>query len=79
MNESMATFVEILRSRSRFQPDQHAYTFLLDGEAGEAHLTYHDLDRQARAIGALQQRFGRPGWFASSLFPVPQGADFNAQ
>ncbi len=76
MNESMATFVEILRSRSRSQPDQHAYTFLLDGEAGEAHLTYRDLDRQARAIGALQQRFGRPGERALLLYPP--GLDYIA-
>ena len=26
-----------------------------------------------------QQRFGRPSWFASSLFPVPQRADFDTQ
>jgi amino acid adenylation domain-containing protein len=47
------TLVELLRWRARQQPDLQAYTFLTDGEAAEVHLTYGELDRQARAIGEM--------------------------
>src|SRR5581483_2209738 len=51
------TLVDILRWRSLNQPDQQAYTFLLDGEAEQASVTYAQLDRQARSIAAtLRER-----------------------
>src|SRR5206468_155512 len=39
-------------SRARLTPEARAYTFLLDGEAAETHVSYGELDRQARAIAA---------------------------
>ena len=50
-----STLVELLRWRALHQADRRAYTFLVDGEAEEVHLTYQELDRQARAIGARLQ------------------------
>ena len=47
-----STLVEILHWRALHQLDRMAYIFLKDGETEEAHLTYADLDRRARAIGA---------------------------
>jgi amino acid adenylation domain-containing protein len=47
----------LLRRRAERQPDQTAFTFLLDGDARAASLTYAELDRRARAIAvALRQR-----------------------
>src|SRR5438128_10205543 len=71
-----ATLVELLRWRALRQPDRRAYTFLLDGETTEAHLTYTDLDRQARAIGAQLQRRGAAGERALLLYPP--GLDYIA-
>lgn len=55
------TLVELLRQRAVHQPDELAYTFLLDGEADEATLTYHELDLAARAIAARLQELGAGG------------------
>jgi 8-amino-7-oxononanoate synthase/acyl carrier protein len=70
------TLVDLLRQRAEFQADDRAYTFLVDGESEEVHLTYRELDRQARAIGA---------WLASqdlrgqrALLLYPPGLDFIA-
>ena len=43
-----STLVELSRRRAEQQGEQRAYTFLLDGEGEEAHLTYAELDRRAR-------------------------------
>jgi acyl-CoA synthetase (AMP-forming)/AMP-acid ligase II len=64
-----STLVEILRQRVLHQPDRLAYTFLLDGETEEAHLTYAGLDRKARAIGARLQSLGARGERALLLYP----------
>jgi acyl-CoA synthetase (AMP-forming)/AMP-acid ligase II len=64
-----STLVEILRRRVIHQPDRLAYTFLLDGETQEAHLTYVDLDQKARAIGARLQSLGAYGERALLLYP----------
>ena len=64
-----STLVEILRRRVIHQPDRLAYTFLLDGETEEAHLTYADLDRKARAIGARLQSLGARGERVLLLYP----------
>src|SRR5690242_581348 len=50
------TLVSLLRWRSVHQPEQIAYFFLADGEH-EFSITYRELDRRARAIGAeLEQQ-----------------------
>lgn len=54
------TLVELLRWRAFHHPDQCAYTFLGDG-GEEVSLTYKELDRQARSIGARLQRLGVMG------------------
>ncbi|MBC7544107.1 MAG: fatty acyl-AMP ligase [Candidatus Sericytochromatia bacterium] len=63
------TLVDLLRLRATGQPDQVAYTYLLDGDTEEAHLTYGELDTQARRIAAELQRLAKPGDRALLLFP----------
>ena len=70
-----STLVEILRWRAFDQPDQKAYTFLIDGEE-EHSLTYGELDRQSRAIGALLQRLDATGERVLLLYPP--GLDYIA-
>jgi acyl-CoA synthetase (AMP-forming)/AMP-acid ligase II len=64
-----STLIEILRWRALHQPDQRAYTFLSDGESGEAHLSYAELDLKARAIGALLQEMKLAGERVLLLYP----------
>ncbi len=71
-----ATWVDLLRWRARQQPDRRAYTYLIDGEAEGASLTYAELDRQARAIGAWLQQQGASGGRVLLLYPP--GLDFVA-
>jgi amino acid adenylation domain-containing protein len=70
------SFVDLLRSRALQQPEQRAYTFLLDGETTEAHLSYGEVDRQARAIAARLQSAGAAGERALLLYPP--GLDYIA-
>jgi non-ribosomal peptide synthase protein (TIGR01720 family) len=71
-----STLVEVLRWRALQQPEQRAYTFLVDGEIEEVHLTYADLDRRARAIGARLQSLGAYG--ERALLVYPPGLEFIA-
>lgn len=70
------SLVDILQWRAKNQPNQLAYRFLKDGEYDEVVLTYEDLDRRARYIGALLQYSARAGDRALLLFPP--GLDFIA-
>jgi acyl-CoA synthetase (AMP-forming)/AMP-acid ligase II len=63
------TLVELLRYRAQEQPAGHAYTFLIDGRKESAPLTYAELDRQARAIAALLQKYQAQGERALILYP----------
>jgi natural product biosynthesis luciferase-like monooxygenase protein len=63
------TLIELLRWRALHQPEFVSYTFLEDGESKEAHLTYRDLDRQARAIGTLLQNLVAKGERVLLLYP----------
>ncbi|HET9210870.1 MAG TPA: AMP-binding protein, partial [Thermoanaerobaculia bacterium] len=65
-----ATLVEALRRRAESRPDRLAYTFLLDGETRELHVTYGELDLQARAIAARLQALGAAGERALLLYPA---------
>src|SRR5437016_3297248 len=49
------TLLDLLRWRAEKQSDRLAYRFLLDGEHEAVTLTYGELDRRARAIGAWLQ------------------------
>jgi amino acid adenylation domain-containing protein len=64
-----STLVELLRRRARQRPLQTAYTFLSEGEAEESSLTYEELDRRARGIGARLQALGAEGQCAVLLYP----------
>src|SRR4028119_1380170 len=63
------TLIEILRRRAGEQPDKTAYRFLANGEEEVASLTYAELDRRARALGALLQSQGPAGERALLLYP----------
>ena len=71
-----ATLVDLLCQRAECQADDRAFTFLVDGESAEVHLTYSELDRQARAIGAWLQSQDLKGQRALLLYPP--GLDFIA-
>src|SRR5215207_3902414 len=64
-----ATLVELLRRRAREDAGRVAYTFLADGEEEAGALTYGELDRQARLIGAWLQAAGARGERALMLYP----------
>ena len=64
-----STIVEILRSPAEHTPNQIAYTFLLDGESTEAHLTYGQLDQKARAIGSRLTTMGVSQQHALLIYP----------
>ncbi|MCA9901894.1 MAG: AMP-binding protein [Ardenticatenaceae bacterium] len=64
-----SSLIALLQSRATHQPHQVAFTFLQDGELEEVHLTYQELDKQARAIGALLQSQGAAGERALLLYP----------
>ena len=68
-NVCPVTLVEVLRAKASAQPQRVVYTFLLDGETHEVHLTYAELDRQARAIGSLLARTIAPGEPVLLLYP----------
>jgi acyl-CoA synthetase (AMP-forming)/AMP-acid ligase II len=70
------TLLDLLRWRASSQSERRAYTFLLDGETEEVHITYGELDRRARAIGALLQQHIAPGDRALLLYPP--GLDYIA-
>jgi amino acid adenylation domain-containing protein len=63
------TLVALLRHRALRRPDHRAYTFLLDGEGEAVHLSYGELDRQARSIAARLQALGVQGERALLLYP----------
>ncbi|MBD2439005.1 fatty acyl-AMP ligase [Nostoc sp. FACHB-110] len=73
---SFFTLVDLLRYRALHQPNQIAYTFLVDGETEEVSWTYRELDQQARAIASILQRSHTSGERALLLYP--QGLEFIA-
>jgi acyl-CoA synthetase (AMP-forming)/AMP-acid ligase II len=62
------TLVDLARFRARETPDLRLYTFLLDGEVDEAHLTAAELDRAACAIAARLTALGARGERALLLY-----------
>src|SRR5215218_1828121 len=63
------TLVELLRARAESQADKDAYTFLFDGETEETSLSYGELDRRARAIGARLQSLSAKDQPVLLLYP----------
>lgn len=76
MTNTSSTLVELLRWRATHETDKLAYTFLVDGKTEGQKFTYGELDRQARAIGALLQQHKGKGERALLLYP--QGLDVMA-
>ncbi|QLE56266.1 fatty acyl-AMP ligase [Nostoc sp. TCL26-01] len=66
---NVSTLVELLRSRATHEPDKLAYMFLVDGKTPGPTLTYGELDRLARAIGAQLQQHKAKGERALLLYP----------
>ncbi len=64
-----STLVKLLHWRASKQPQQQAYTFLVDGELEGSYLTYGELDRQARLIATLLQSCAKRGERALLLYP----------
>lgn len=64
-----STLVELLQWRALQQPEQRAYTFLIDGKVEGPNLTYADLDCKARSIGTLLQQHRARGERALLLYP----------
>lgn len=75
-HNELSSLIELLQQRARYQPTQRAYTFLVDGESEEVHLTYAELDQQARAIAAHLRSLAPSGERALLLYP--QGLEFIA-
>ncbi len=71
-----SNLVELLLHRARCQPTDIAFTYLVDGEDEELHLTYRELDHQARAIGAWLESHDLAGQRALLLYPA--GLEFIA-
>ena len=70
------TIVSLLRWRARMQPDQLAYSFLIDGENDEVKLSYGDLDRRARSVATFLQSLKASGERVLLLYPP--GLDYIA-
>jgi len=65
-----STLVEMVRHRARTQPHDIAFSYLVDGELEQIDVTYEELDRQARAIGAWLLSRGLAGERALLLYPA---------
>jgi acyl-CoA synthetase (AMP-forming)/AMP-acid ligase II len=70
------TLLHLLRRRAEEVPDRLAYRFIQDSDSEEVTLTYGELDRRARAIGAWLESFGAGGERALLLYPP--GLDYIA-
>ncbi len=75
---SASNLVDILGVQALVRPSEIAYTFLADGEREERHLTYSELDRQAKSLGALLQNIGAQGQRALLLYPFGSELEFIA-
>jgi 8-amino-7-oxononanoate synthase len=71
-----SNLVDLLRHRSAHLGHERAFIYLVDGESEEVQLSYRELDRQARAIGASLQARGLAGERALLLYPA--GLEFIA-
>lgn len=58
---NLTSLNQLLRQRAVNQSTDLAYTFLVDGEQEEIHITYADLDRRARCVGAHLQALALTG------------------
>src|ERR1044071_409304 len=70
------SLIDLLGRRAQEAPDRRAYTFLTEAGEEQGHLTWGELDAQARAIGVLLEGAGAAGQRALLLYPP--GLDFVA-
>jgi 8-amino-7-oxononanoate synthase len=71
-----SNLVELLQHRARTQPDDIAFTYLVDGENERIDLTYRQLDSHAKKIGAWLESHNMAGERALLLYPA--GLEFIA-
>lgn len=64
------TLVELLRIRAERQGSDSLFTFLGDGEGETTHLTFGQLDYEARIIGAQLQKSGLVGERVLLVYPA---------
>ncbi len=69
-----STLVELVQHQAALQPDASAFIYLADGVGAETHLTYKELDKKCRALGAWLQKHGVIGKRVLLLYPP--GLDF---
>jgi acyl-CoA synthetase (AMP-forming)/AMP-acid ligase II len=70
------TLVEVLHERALLHPENRAYAFLADGDTLTQDLSYGELGRRARSIGAWLQEHVPVG--SRALLIYPPGLDFVA-
>lgn len=73
---SIGTLLELLRTQADRHPDLLAYRFIQDADSDILTITYAELDRRARAIGAWLESYGAGGERALLLYPP--GLDYIA-
>jgi malonyl CoA-acyl carrier protein transacylase len=61
--------VEVLQFRTEERPDAFAFTFLRDGDGDEENLSFEELNRQARLIGAWLQQHEATAQRVLLLYP----------
>ena len=71
-----SNLVDLVRHRAQHSAGDRAFTYLVDGENEEIHVTYQQLDEQARAIAAWLTSLGLVGERALLLYPA--GLEFIA-
>ncbi|HVR99107.1 MAG TPA: fatty acyl-AMP ligase, partial [Thermoanaerobaculia bacterium] len=77
--KELPTLIDLLRHRAAEGGRAPAYTFLADGEVEAEQLTYAELDRQARALGAALAAMGERGLYGErALLLYPPGLEFIA-
>ncbi|APR76554.1 Non-ribosomal peptide synthase [Minicystis rosea] len=68
------TWVDVVRGHAERTPAAIAFTFLVDGEEDEEHLTFGELDRRARSVAVALRDAGYTGRRVLLLYPP--GLDF---
>ncbi|MDO5308432.1 MAG: aminotransferase class I/II-fold pyridoxal phosphate-dependent enzyme [Planctomycetia bacterium] len=64
-----SNLVDLVQYRASAQPDDVAFVYLTDGDKTELKLTYSELDRRCRALGAYLQRNDMRGKRVLLLYP----------
>jgi acyl-CoA synthetase (AMP-forming)/AMP-acid ligase II len=74
VNLPAPSLVRVLQEQAAAHPDQRSFVFLRDGEQDEVALTYAELDRRARDVGAWLQSIGATG--ERVLLLCPPGLEY---